>query len=61
MIENPILKDFDVRDIKTSKNDTLNHGFGLSSIRYIANKYAGDVEMSSDNLVFKLSIILKKA
>jgi len=44
---------------QTSKQDPLNHGFGLESIRTIADKYDGDVNMSHADDVFQLAVLLK--
>lgn len=42
----------------TTKKDSDLHGFGLKSIRYIAQKYGGTVSISQENSVFVLSILL---
>ena len=43
--------------IRTLKPDRLNHGYGLVSIRRIAEKYGGTMTVSADE-VFKLSILI---
>lgn len=40
----------------TSKADALRHGFGLKSIRLIAQKYGGVLDVSSDGGVFTVQI-----
>jgi sensor histidine kinase regulating citrate/malate metabolism len=42
----------------TTKSDKDNHGFGLKSIRYVAQKYGGNVTVKSDGGLFTLDIIL---
>lgn len=42
----------------TNKKDKNRHGFGVKSIRYIAEKYNGDVSMSVQNGRFCLDILL---
>lgn len=42
----------------TIKKDKINHGYGLKSIRYMVNKYDGDIEISANGQVFTLSILL---
>lgn len=46
--------------IITSKNDKINHGFGLKSIQLITNKYNGSLSLKIDNNVFILDIIFPK-
>ena len=42
----------------TNKKDKNRHGFGVKSIRYIAEKYNGEVSMSVQNGRFCLDILL---
>lgn len=42
----------------THKADTFSHGIGLKSIRYIAEKYGGCMEISTDDRLFTLQVIL---
>lgn len=42
----------------TIKKDKINHGYGLKSIRYMVNKYDGDLAISADGEIFSLSILL---
>lgn len=41
----------------TTKADPNSHGFGLKSIRYLAEKYGGSVAVSQENHVFTLQIM----
>lgn len=45
-------------EIQTSKNDKKFHGFGLKSIKYIANKYNGDISLKIENNEFCLMILI---
>lgn len=48
IFENPMAetKQFRKNEIgKTSKKDTINHGFGLLNIQNVAKKYNGDMEL----------------
>lgn len=49
-------------DLKTSKKDNVNHGFGLINIRKAVEKYNGQISISrykeNDNNYFKLDIII---
>ncbi|HCC35927.1 MAG TPA: hypothetical protein DEQ02_10040 [Ruminococcaceae bacterium] len=47
--------------VKTTKEDAKNHGFGLQSIKNLAEKYNGDMAVSSDEQIFMLSVLLKNA
>jgi hypothetical protein len=42
----------------TTKLDKDNHGFGLKSIRYVAQKYGGNVTVRSEGGLFTLDVIL---
>ncbi len=42
---------------RTSKDDEVNHGYGLKSIRYIANKYDGNLSVEASGNLFNLNII----
>ncbi|MBQ9269115.1 MAG: sensor histidine kinase [Oscillospiraceae bacterium] len=43
---------------KSKKADPYNHGFGLQSIRYLAEKYGGTMEFSTHSGLFALQIML---
>lgn len=43
---------------KTHKDDAANHGFGMKSIRYLAEKYGGHMEFSTAGGLFTLQILL---
>lgn len=44
--------------IQTSKADKVNHGIGLRSIKFIAEKYGGVLQVKSDGGVFVLRIVI---
>lgn len=44
--------------LKTIKEDDVNHGFGSASIRYIVNKYGGEVAYNVEKDVFILQIVI---
>ena len=44
----------------TTKNDSVNHGFGIVNIKYALAKYNGDFEIETENNEFKLEIIIPK-
>lgn len=45
------------RTIPSTKDDTLNHGYGLKSIRYLTEKYDGSMELSSNGGLFTLQLV----
>ncbi len=45
-------------DLSTRKQDKKNHGMGLKSIRRIAEKYDGTLDINLENELFKLSVLL---
>lgn len=42
----------------TTKSDKDNHGFGLKSIRYVAEKYGGNVTVNADGSLFSLKVVI---
>lgn len=58
--ENPYLGRLDFLDglPKTTSGDEFNHGYGMSSIRMIAEKYGGSVNALAENQVFHLNIVI---
>lgn len=42
----------------TSKSDVINHGFGIQSMKYIANKYNGSVNFKYEKNYFSVDIII---
>lgn len=42
----------------TSKDNTTSHGFGLKSIRLLAQKYGGEMTFSAQDGIFSLNILL---
>ncbi|MCM1226660.1 MAG: GHKL domain-containing protein [Clostridium sp.] len=45
-------------DLSTLKSDKSAHGIGLNRIRRIAEKYGGTVDISAENGVFSISVLL---
>jgi hypothetical protein len=43
---------------KTTKAEKDYHGFGIKSIRYIAQKYDGDIAIEAKNNVFNLNVLI---
>lgn len=58
--ENPYSGEIVLKDgiPQTHKQDTIYHGFGVRSIRMIAEKYSGHVALSTANQVFALTVTL---
>ena len=48
----------DKERIISTKKDARNHGFGLESIRQIAMRYGGSMDISTEDNLFTLSILL---
>lgn len=55
-VENPVKAEIDTKRISTAKSDKINHGYGLKSIKTIAQKYDGDVFVSCEGNIFTTSI-----
>lgn len=59
-MKNPTYQDFKYdSNMGTTKKDKLNHGYGLSIIKNIVNRYDGNVEFESSNNTFSVNILLK--
>ena len=43
---------------KTTKQDRQNHGYGTQSIRYLAEKYGGDMQMQTEADIFLTDIMI---
>ena len=55
-VENPVEAAVDTKRIGTVKADKLNHGYGIKSMKTIAQKYNGDVFVSCEGNIFTTSI-----
>lgn len=42
----------------TTKADRQNHGIGVRSIRYIAEKYGGNAVFSAEDNFFRLNVLI---
>lgn len=60
LITNPVHQQPIIKNnmIITSKSDTVNHGFGLYSIKQTVKKYDGDFDISCSSNLFSLKICL---
>ncbi len=58
-ITNPTEKKIDVSELTTTKDDKENHGFGILSIKSIAERYQGDAVFLSTDNTFKTVVCLK--
>lgn len=59
-VKNPTYKSFKYdSNMSTTKKNKLNHGYGLSIVKNIVNRYDGNVEFESSNNTFSLNILLK--
>ena len=47
--------------IRTSKKDSVLHGMGLSVVEQIVNKYNGEMDISTENQVFRVRIMTKSS
>ena len=58
--ENPFVGELSFRDglPRTTSGDEFNHGFGMGSIRLIAEKYKGSVNTRAEDGIFYLNIVI---
>ncbi len=61
IIKNTVEKDLKINGNfpETTKSDPIRHGFGLSNIKRIVDKYDGDMSVEADNGIFTLYMALK--
>ena len=59
VIKNPVSSKVDVSALTSNKNNAKYHGYGIISMKQIAEKYNGEVVFSCENDLFTTSIILK--
>lgn len=60
-ITNPVVEDVEIGTLTTHKIDQENHGFGILSMKQIAEKYSGEVIFKSEDRHFLTSIILSNS
>lgn len=59
-IKNPVHKHIDTDNLLTSKTiDTDQHGFGIISIKQIADKYHGEAFLSCESNIFTIMVIMQ--
>ncbi len=46
---------------QTTKSEKEYHGYGLKSVRYVCEKYGGDLSINADNKVFTVNILFSLA
>lgn len=46
-------------DLQSSKNDALYHGHGISSVKELVKKYNGDLQISEENKMFIVRLMLE--
>ncbi len=59
-VTNPVKKDINIHELKTTKPDQKNHGFGLLSVQKIVDKYNGSLLLKCQDNKFEASIILSQ-
>lgn len=58
-MRNPTIGEDSEGLMKTSKEDTQNHGFGLLSIEQAVKRYDGNIKVGIKNGIFEISIVVK--
>lgn len=49
----------EAKTLKTSKQDQINHGYGLKNIKKAVEKYNGNIKIEQNPGIFKIDIVLK--
>ena len=58
-VTNPVIGNIDIENMQTQKQNSASHGFGIISMRTIAEKYKGEVLFECENKMFRTMITLK--
>lgn len=58
-VQNYVSQIFSLKNLCTNKPDKLWHGYGLKTIRSIAEKYDGDIHISCENQIFCVDVMLR--
>ena len=45
---------------RSTKGDALNHGFGMKSVRMLAEKYGGELKVTAEDGIFNTDIIFPR-
>lgn len=55
---NPVINNVKIKnnEVKTTKNDKDNHGFGIGLVKKTAKNYNGYVQLSCENNIFKIQV-----
>ena len=44
----------------TTKNDEINHGYGMKSVKMIAEKYGGELKVTAENGIFNTDLVFPR-
>ena len=58
-VKNPVKADVDVSDLRTTKENSFSHGYGILNMKNIAEKYGGSVTFDCTENVFSTFIIIQ--
>jgi sensor histidine kinase YesM len=58
-VTNPVIGNIDIENMQTQKQNSASHGFGIISMRTIAEKYDGEIIFECENGVFRVTITLR--
>ncbi len=59
VLKNPVSASVDVDHLNTTKTNPFMHGYGVIGMKSIAEKYAGQITFSCENLIFETYILLR--
>lgn len=57
-IKNPVSDNIDINNLTSKKRDSINHGFGIISMKQIVDNYHGDIVFNCEDHIFEANIIL---
>ena len=59
ILRNPVSIPVDVYNLNTTKANPFMHGYGVIGMKSIAEKYAGEINFTFENLIFETYILLR--
>lgn len=57
-IKNPVSDNVDINNLTSKKGDSINHGFGINSMKQIVDNYHGDIVFRCEDHIFEANIVL---
>lgn len=57
-VKNPVVDNVDINNLTSKKSNSINHGFGIISMKQIVDAYHGDIVFHCENHIFEVDIVI---